>query len=136
MNILETEWWALTLPPEWWAEAEDESILIGDRDDVGCIEISSLHREQGAFAGDEIEAIIREASPSHVELRKANLGELRGVTCSYAEEDAAIRAWCVASDGLALFITYSCETPNRGLDDAAVDELLDTLIVLQGAAGS
>ena len=35
MNILETEWWNLALPPEWWAESEEDSILIGDRDGVG-----------------------------------------------------------------------------------------------------
>ena len=40
MNVLETEWWSLALPPEWWADSEEDSILIGDRDDVGCIEIS------------------------------------------------------------------------------------------------
>ena len=49
MNVLQTEWWTLALPPEWWADSEEDSILIGDRDDVGCIEISSLHKEQGEF---------------------------------------------------------------------------------------
>ena len=57
MNILETEWWTLALPPEWWAEAEGESILIGDRDEVGCIEISSLHRENGDFEASDIRKI-------------------------------------------------------------------------------
>lgn len=47
MNILETEWWSLALPPEWWADTEEDSILVGDRDEVGCIEISTLHREGG-----------------------------------------------------------------------------------------
>jgi hypothetical protein len=28
---------------------------------------------------------------------------------------------------MLLFITYSCEEENRGMDDAAVDEILDTL---------
>ena len=44
MNILETEWWSLALPPEWWADTEEDSILVGDRDEVGCIEIFTLHR--------------------------------------------------------------------------------------------
>ncbi len=42
MNVLETEWWTLALPPEWWADSEEDSILVGDRDDVGCIEISTV----------------------------------------------------------------------------------------------
>ena len=55
MNVLETEWWTLALPPEWWAEAEEDSILVGDRDGVGCIEISTLHREAGAFSPQDVE---------------------------------------------------------------------------------
>jgi len=31
---------------------------------------------------------------------------------------------------LLLFITYSCEDENRGMDDSAVDEILDTLIAV------
>ena len=57
MNVLETEWWTLLVPPEWWAENEDHSILIGDRDDVGTIEISTLCRDQGDFSADEAAAV-------------------------------------------------------------------------------
>ena len=43
MNVLETERWTQLVPNEWWAESEEDTILVGDRDDVGCIEISTLH---------------------------------------------------------------------------------------------
>ena len=46
----------------------------------------------------------------------------------YTVEDAAIREWYVADGAMLLFITYSCDLDNRGMDDAAVDELLDTLM--------
>ena len=39
MNVLETEWWTVAIPPEWWADSEEDSILVGDRDDV-------LYRDQ------------------------------------------------------------------------------------------
>ena len=63
-------------------------------------------------------------------MAKVDLGDFRGLACQYVEEEAALREWCVACDGLALFITYSCELENQGIDDAAVDELLDTLMAL------
>ena len=63
MNSLETEWWTLLVPPEWWAESEDHSILVGDRDDVGCIEISTLCRDDGDFAKEEAQAIAASESP-------------------------------------------------------------------------
>ena len=46
------------------------------------------------------------------------------------KEDAAIREWYVADGPMLLFITYSCDEENRGMDDAAVDELLDTLLLV------
>ena len=33
-NLVETEWWVLLLPQEWWADQEGDSVLIGDQDDV------------------------------------------------------------------------------------------------------
>jgi hypothetical protein len=130
MNVLETEWWTLAVPPEWWADTEDDSILVGDRDDVGCIEISTLHKEQGVFGVDEVAAIARSESDTVDEWVKVTLGDFAGLSASYLEEGVAIREWYVAHGAMLLFITYSCDEDNGGMDDAAVDELLDTLQLL------
>jgi hypothetical protein len=130
MNIVETECWTMALPPEWWAEAEGDSILVGDRDDVGCIEISTLHKDAGEFSSDDMQQMAKEFNAQGSELRKVDLGDFRGLQSSYVEEESAIREWYVASAGIALFITYSCELENQGMDDAAVNELLDTLMAL------
>ncbi len=130
MNVLETEWWTMALPPEWWADTEEDSILIGDRDDVGCIEISTLHRDVGEFDEPTLRSIaLADGEPDAV-LDTVQLGEFSGLYCTYAEEGMAIRAWYVASGALMLYITYSCAADNRGMDDAAVDEILDTLLPL------
>ncbi len=130
MNVLETEWWTLALPPEWWAEAEGDSILVGDRDGVGSIEISTLHKEQGEFDSAEVAEIAAADSGPEVVWQPVTLGEFAGVTSSYLEEEAALREWYVANGGMMLFITYSCDAENSGMDDAAVDELLDTLMAV------
>lgn len=129
MNVLETEWWTLAIPPEWWAESEDDSILVGDRDEVGCIEISTLHREDGGFDAQEVLRIAHRESEQPLEWQEVTLGDFSGVSSRYVEDGAAIREWYVANDALLLFITYSCDVDNAGLDDPAVDELLDTLMV-------
>ena len=130
MNVLQTEWWTLALPPEWWADSEEDSILIGDRDDVGCIEISTLHKEQGEFDEQALRDMVAEEADRVLEWRSITLGEFKGLASNYVEEGAAIREWYVASGALLLFITYSCDEDNRGMDDSAVDELLDTLMVV------
>lgn len=127
VNLLETEWWTLQLPPEWWAEHEDESILIGDRDEVGCIEISTLHKEEGEFSAREVARIAREGGDPEEDWRPAKFGSFTGVVAEGEEEGVAIREWCVAHGAMLLFITYSCDADHRGLDDAAVDAILATL---------
>ncbi|MGB1139533.1 MAG: hypothetical protein ACPG1A_01470 [Halioglobus sp.] len=131
MNVLETEWWTMALPPEWWAEAEGDSILVGDRDDVGCIEISTLRRDEGEFSPDEVRTLAQENAEQGVDWQAVSLGDFAGVTASYQDEDAALREWYVAHGQQLLFITYSCDGENRGMDDAAVDQLLDTLLPVE-----
>ncbi len=134
MNVLETEWWSLLVPPEWWAESEDHTILVGDRDGVGAIEISTLcrdeGRDEGAFTAKEAADIAREESPEVADWKHLKIGEFEGVHGAFTEQGAAIREWYLANGALLLYITYSCESENQGLDDAAVDEILDTLALL------
>jgi len=128
MNVLQTEWWAIGIPPEWWAEREEDSILIGDRDDVGCIEISTLCRDQGDFSRAEIEDIASANGEPGWAWESASLGSFGGVSCSYEEEGDAVREWYLAQGPVMLFITYSCAVENRELDEAAVNEILQTLV--------
>jgi hypothetical protein len=130
MNVLQTEWWTMALPPEWWADAEEDSILVGDRDDVGCIEITTLHKEEGEFGLTEATEIARSESSQPLDWSRVSLGDFEGVSSQFVEDGAAIREWYVLRRGMLLFITYSCDEDNRGMDDAAVDELLDTLTLV------
>jgi hypothetical protein len=134
MNVLETEWWSLAVPPEWWADSEESSILVGDRDDVGCIEISTLHKDEGEFDQQMLHDIAVAESEQKLDWQPIGLGDFAGVVGRFIEEDTAIREWYIASGSLLLFITYSCDQENSGMDDAAVDELLDTLMVLEADA--
>jgi hypothetical protein len=129
MNVLETEWWTMAIPPEWWADSEEDSIVVGDRDDVGCIEISTLHKDEGVFDLQSVRGIAQSESEQPLDWHPATLGDFGGVQSSYVEDDTAVREWYVFSGALLLFITYSCDEENRGMDDAAVDELLDTLML-------
>lgn len=135
MNVLETEWWTLLVPNEWWAESEEDTILVGDRDDVGCIELSTLHKEQGGFGSAELNSLSQEESPEVSNWSSVRVGDFSGIQGAFTEDDAAIREWYVANGAMLLYITYSCDSENSGLDDAAVDEILGTLAVSAHGAG-
>ena len=122
-QILEAGDWSLLLPDEWSADQVDDSIVIGDRDGVGTLEISELRKESGLFEAIDLEAIMDQALSWHA----ITLGSFTGWEASLIEEETAIREWALHAGGVMLYVTYSCDLPNRTLDDAAVDEILATL---------
>jgi len=126
MRVLEAGDWCLLLPDEWQAEREEDSIVVFDRDEVGCIELSELRKDGGSFDDADI-ADLTGAEPGW---KPAERGDFRGVGRSLVEDDAAIREWYLHAGDLLLYVTYSCEMENQGMDDAAVDEILDTLQVV------
>jgi len=130
VNILETEWWTICVPPEWWADREEDSIVIGDRDDVGSIEISTLHKDAGEFLAPEVEAIARDNGQPEWRWDAAAAGPFSGVRCDYVEEDDAVCEWYLAAGSVLLFVTYCCDAENQGLDLAAVEEILDSLTLV------
>lgn len=133
MNVLETEWWTLAIPPEWWADSEEDSILVGDRDDVGCIEISTLHKESGEFDESGILEIAQAETELKLQWQTVTLGDFSGCGSNFVEEGVAVREWYLANGGMLLFVTYSCDEENQGMDDSAVDQLLDTLMLFDSS---
>ena len=117
------------LPAEWHAENEDDIIRIVDQDDVGEIEITTLHKQSGNVMPAEIQDMALEESPEISQWKATNAGAFSGVSGHYTEDGAAVREWYLGSDSLLLYVTYVCDEDDAGLDDASVDELLGTLVV-------
>ncbi len=129
MNILHTAWWSIALPPEWWTEREEDAVIIGDRDEVGSILISPLCKDKGEFQQTELAQIARDNAEPECRWQSASAGDFSGLVSSYLEQQSAVREWYLSAGSVLLFITYCCELENAGMDDAAVDEILDTLQV-------
>ena len=127
MNELQTEWWSVGIPPEFWADREEDVFLIADNDGVGCIEITTLQREEGEFSGAEVRQIAIDNAEGDWDWREASCGDFSGWYSAWLDAEAAVREWYLARGDLMLFVTYSCEPEQAGLDDAAVDEILNTL---------
>lgn len=129
MNVLETDHWCLLLPPEWWAEHEDDVVRIVDNDDVGELAFTTLCKDVGDVEGKEVLAMAREESPEISDWATVTLGAFHGVTGQFREDEAHIREWYVAAGPVLLYITYLCDEDNAGMDDAAVQEILETLVL-------
>ena len=78
MNVVETEWWSMALAPEWWADVEEDgTVLVADEDDVGCLEITTLHKQDGALEQAELKYIAETESPGAAAWGGGNLRRLR-----------------------------------------------------------
>jgi hypothetical protein len=135
MKVLETDNWCLLLPPEWQAEQEDDVVVIVDNDGVGELSLTTLCKHDGTVAEDELLAMAREESPEISSWQAITLGAFSGVTGSFLEDNAYIREWYVAADNILIYITYLCDDDNATMDDAAIDELLGTLVLGDRDAG-
>ena len=128
MNIIETDYWCLMLPDEWSAEQSDDVVLITDQDGIGELAVTTLVRASGA--GEEITAtdIAEEESPEVSVWHAAVYGGFTGVTGQFEESGSVITEWYLTYGDALLYITYACDEEDDGLDAAAVDEILSTLV--------
>ena len=128
MNIIETDYWCLMLPDEWSAEQSDDVVLITDQDGIGELAVTTLVRASGA--GEETAAtdIAKEESPEIPAWHAADYGGFTGVTGQFEESGSVITEWYLTYGDALLYITYACDEEDDGLDAAAVDEILSTLV--------
>jgi hypothetical protein len=129
MNVLETDHWCLLLPPEWRADNDDDVVRIVDTDEVGELEITTLCKATGSVTAEEVASMAHGESPEVPKWTPATIGAFSGVCGIFQEDDAHIREWYVAAGQVLLYITYICDVSDAGMDDAAIDDILSTLVV-------
>lgn len=129
MNVVETQWWIVDLPPEWEAEQDEETILISDEDGVGEIAITTLEKEDGDVSEQELREFCKDVEQQFGVGQAVSLAETKGYYFSYSDDGDAVRDWYLRCDNLLILITYSCADDNAGMDDSAVNEILETLFI-------
>ena len=82
----------------------------------------------------ELVDMATEESPEIENWKAVNAGAFAGVAGSFSEDDAAIREWYVGAGSVLLYMSYLCHEDDAGLDDASVDESLNTLVLGDSAS--
>lgn len=131
MSLVQTEWWCLELPDEWSAEMEDDCVTISDYDGVSEIDITVVRKEDGDVDQDDLKQFAEDLIADGLEGEAVSAGLASGLLFSYDDEDGAWREWYLGCDSLLIYITYNTEMKHKGLDDAMVDDILSTLVVLE-----
>lgn len=133
MDVVESQWWIVDLPPEWSAEQDEDTIIISDEDGVGEIAITTLEKEVGLVTDTELLEYAQEVIDTFsLVAEPVSVADLSGYYFSYIDEGDAVRDWYLRCDNLLILITYSCAYDNAGLDDASVNEILSTIFIKDG----
>ena len=128
MNIVETDYWCLMLPPEWSAVEEDGSVLITDQDGIGELAITTLVRESDYGPETSLSEVAQAESPEVSGWSTAKFGDFSGVTGQFTEDGAVLQEWYLSHGVALLYCTYACDVEDAGMDMAAVEEILGTLV--------
>ena len=129
MRVVESQWWIIELPEEWEADQDEDTILISDEDGVGEIAITTLEKESGLVDETELQDYMNDVVEQFSPAELAQVAELDGYYIAYKEDGDAVREWYLRYDNLLVLITYSCDDDNAGMDDGAVNEILETLFI-------
>lgn len=122
MRELNCDHWSLLLPVEWFAEQDEESVVITDEDEASIIEITPLFSESGDTG--LLMAQFRESAD-----RERKLAGLPALYHETVDDGMFWREWYCDAGDFVLAISHGCDEANKGMDDAAVDEILSTLLI-------
>lgn len=131
MSMVQTEWWCLELPDEWSAEMEEECVTISDCDGVGEINITVVRKSGGDVDSDDLTQFAEDLVSQGIPGKSVQAGTAEGLLYEYDDSDGAWREWYLGAHSLLIYITYNTDAEHKGLDDAIVDEIIATLVVLQ-----
>ncbi|WP_372862387.1 hypothetical protein [Spongiibacter sp.] len=128
MQEIESDFWFIALPQQWHSELDEDSILIFDEDELGCICLSNLQSETGRVEQADLESLIAELGHQLSDGKRCEIGEAwQGWEFDGEEGGDYVREWYLLAEDHLLLVTYSCAVEDRDMDRSAVDEILDSL---------
>jgi len=127
MKLIETPFWSLPLSDEWQTETDEDTIIVFDQDGVGSLEFTVLEFDDGEPGTQDLEVLATQIVPDGIASTAAQCGVWRGLRFEYVMDEDFCRDWLLLRQHKVLLVSYTCDLPDRGMDDAAIDEMLSDL---------
>lgn len=123
--VLEPTWQA-NLPDGWESQRDEECVTLHHHNGHGALQISAAFKDSSVCTDD-----LRQYASKHIQAgaktRDLACGDFVGFTLAFGENDIYWRHWYLRHGNQMLFITYNCSNDDRGREEAAVAEILDSL---------
>lgn len=127
MKLIETPFWSLPLSDEWQTETDEDTIIICDEDGVGSLEFTVLEFDDVEPGPQDLQELAQQIIPDGIGGAAAECGAWRGLRFEYVEDEDFCRDWLLLCQHKVLLVSYTCDLSDRGMDDAAIDEMLSDL---------
>ncbi|MFQ3325233.1 MAG: hypothetical protein ACI90U_003068 [Pseudomonadales bacterium] len=127
MDVVETQWWTMLLPPEWSAEEDGDDILVSDIDEVGVLEISCIKKESGSITEEDLQQFTGDLVSSGKEQASVETDFFEGSYFEYLDDGEWCRDWFLINGDLLIIAGYTCMEEDKRMDDASVDELVGSI---------
>jgi hypothetical protein len=126
-KIYESNWWTLTLPPNWEWEEDEDCVGFFTADSAGALQVSAYLKDDDVVTQEDLEDFIPEEIQAIVLDTPVKIGHFSGYTAKYVEEDTYWRQWWLMAGPLMVYLTYNSEAEDHGMEDATIDEIVSTL---------
>lgn len=131
--LVETDCFIIDLPESWSVEQDEESLIFNDPDNITCLEISAVRKQDGLVEDDDLKIFSQDFLEQGLKPTPISIGDFCGSYFSLEEDGEAWREWVLCAEDVMLLASHGAELEDKGLDDAIVDEMLSTLLVLKKA---
>lgn len=129
--LVETDCFIIDLPESWSVEQDEETFIFHDPDDITRLEISAMRKEGSVIEEADLEQFSADLIDQGLSPKAVTIGDFYGSYFGPIEEDGEVwREWVSCAEDVVLLASHGVEAEDKGLDDAIVDEMLNTLIVL------
>jgi hypothetical protein len=127
MDIVETQWWTMLLPPEWFAKEDGDDILVSDIDGVGVLEISCIKKESGSITEEDLQQFTGDLVSSGKQQVFVETDFFEGSYFEYLDDGEWCRDWFLINGDLLVITGYTCMEEDKRMDDASIDELVGSI---------
>lgn len=113
--------WSLEVPEGWSHEFDDECTTFEHPQGVGAFQVSS-YRKDGPITDDDLREFAGE-----IPLAAVSFGRLAGFRTRFSEDDTFWTKWWLRAGHQMIYVTYNCSLADRGLEDAEVSAMIESL---------
>lgn len=136
MPHIHTDRWSLEIPDDWLVDHDEAEGLVSicDPDEIGCLDLRVLENADNAPVDktsltDIARISLQESDKVLQNIEDAEVGQFAGVTIGFIEDNLAWREWYLSGENFLLMISYNTDEENISLDDAVIEQILDTLVI-------